>query len=138
MRTFRVHDPLRTNSTRLFSDLGRRIPRWETGQIAGLVGFLLCLVCSSLAQIDRAGLSGIVSDSSGSVLPQTQVTAVQGTTGLQRKTSSSSTGAYDIPELPVGIYTITFEHEGFKSLTFVDVEEVIGRTRKLDASLQVN
>jgi hypothetical protein len=137
MRTFRVHDPLRTNSTRLFSDLGRRIPRWETGQIAGLVGFLLCLVCSSLAQIDRAGLSGIVSDSSGSVLPQTQVTAVQGTTGLQRKTISSSTGAYDIPELPVGIYTITFEHEGFKSLTFVDVEEVIGRTRTLDASLQV-
>ena len=137
MRTFRVHDPLRTNSTRLFSDLGRRIPRWETGQIAGLVGFLLCLVCSSLAQIDRAGLSGIVSDSSGSVLPQTQVTAVQGTTGLQRKTISSSTGAYDIPELPVGIYTITFEHEGFKSLTFVDVEEVIGRTRTLDATLQV-
>jgi Carboxypeptidase regulatory-like domain/TonB dependent receptor len=137
MRTFRVHDPLRTNSTRLFSDLGRRIPRWETGQIAGLVGFLLCLVCSSLAQIDRAGLSGIVSDSSGSVLPQTQVTAVQGTTGLQRKTISSSTGAYDIPELPVGIYTITFEHEGFKSLTFVDVEEVIGCTRTLDASLQV-
>ena len=49
-----------------------------------------------------------------------------------------SSGTYDIPELPVGIYTITFEHEGFKSLTFVDVEEVIGRTRTLDASLQVS
>jgi hypothetical protein len=106
-------------------------------QIAGLVGVILCLVCSSLAQIDRAGLSGIVTDSSGRVLPQAQVTAVQSATGLQRKTISSSTGAYDIPELPVGIYTITFEHEGFKSLTFVDVEEVIGRTRTLDATLQV-
>ena len=106
-------------------------------QIAGLVGIVVCLVCPSLAQIDRAGLSGIVTDPSGRVLPQAQVTAVQGTTGLQRKTVSSSTGAYDIPELPVGIYTITFEHEGFKSLTFVDVEEVIGRTRTLDATLQV-
>jgi hypothetical protein len=92
----------------------------------------------SLAQVDRAGVSGIVTDASGRVLPQTRVTAVQSTTGLERKTISSSTGAYLIPELPVGIYTITFEHEGFKSLTFVDVEEVIGRTRTLDATLQVS
>jgi hypothetical protein len=130
-------DPLRVNSSPLFSGRRRQEHGRETKQIACLVGVILCLVCSSLAQIDRAGLGGIVTDSSGSVLPQTQVTAVQGTTGLQRKTISSSTGAYDIPELPVGIYTITFEHEGFKSLTFVDVEEVIGRTRTLDASLQV-
>src|ERR1700728_4726088 len=129
---------LRVNSTSLvFSSQRRRKPRGGTMQIAGLVGVILCLVCSSLAQIDRAGLSGIVTDSSGRVLPQAQVTAVQSATGLQRKTISSSTGAYDIPELRVGIYTITFEHEGFKSLTFVDVEEVIGRTRTLDATLQV-
>jgi hypothetical protein len=64
--------------------------------------------------------------------------AVQSATGLQRQTISSSSGAYDIPELPVGIYTITFEHEGFKSLTFVDVEEVIGRTRTLNATLPVS
>jgi Carboxypeptidase regulatory-like domain/TonB dependent receptor len=128
---------LRVNSTALFSALRRRKLRRGTMQIAGLVGIVVCLVCPSLAQIDRAGLSGIVTDPSGRVLPQAQVTAVQGTTGLQRKTVSSSTGAYDIPELPVGIYTITFEHEGFKSLTFVDVEEVIGRTRTLDATLQV-
>src|SRR5580698_4632665 len=130
-------DPLRVSPTHPFSGRRRQEPRCETRQVACLVGVILCLVHSSLAQIDRAGLSGIVTVSSGSVLPQTQVSAVQGTTGLQRKTSSSSTGAYDIPELPVGIYTITFEHEGFKSLTFVDVEEVIGRTRTLDASLQV-
>jgi hypothetical protein len=105
---------------------------------AGLVGMTLCLVCSSLAQIDRAGLSGIVTDSSGSVLPQTRVTAVEAGTGLQRETVSSSTGAYGIPELPVGTYTITFEHEGFRLLTFMDVEEVIGRTRTLNATLSVS
>ena len=46
-------------------------------------------------------------------------------------------GNYSIPELPVGIYTVTFEHQGFKKLEFVDVEQVIGRTRTLDATLQV-
>jgi len=124
-------------STAFISSLRGRQHRLPITQIFCLVAIILCLVCSSPAQVDRAGLNGIVTDSSGRVLPQAQVTAVQSTTGLQRRTISSSTGAYDIPELPVGIYTITFEHEGFKSLTFVDVEEVIGRTRTLDATLQV-
>jgi hypothetical protein len=133
------HDLLRRNciSTAFISRLRGLQHRLPITQVFCLVAIILCLTCSSPAQVDRAGLNGIVTDSSGSVLPQTQITAVQSTTGLERKTVSSSTGAYDIPELPVGIYTITFAHEGFKSLTFVDVEEVIGRTRTLDVTLQV-
>ncbi|HUO26763.1 MAG TPA: carboxypeptidase regulatory-like domain-containing protein [Candidatus Aquilonibacter sp.] len=103
-----------------------------------VVGSVLCLTAFSPAQIDRAGLGGTVTDPSGRVLPQTHVTAIQIATKLERTTISSPAGTYDIPELPVGIYTITFEHEGFKSLTFVDVEEVIGRTRTLDVTLQVS
>jgi hypothetical protein len=110
----------------------------QTIQLSRLAGIILCLVCSSPAQVDRAGLNGTVTDSSGRVLPQTHVTAVHTATRLRRETTSSSSGTYDIPELPLGNYTITFEHEGFKSLTFVDVEEVIGRTRTLDATLPVS
>lgn len=91
----------------------------------------------SFPQIDRSGLSGTVTDSSGRLLAQTRVTAVQNSTLLRRETVSSSTGSYDIPELPVGTYTITFDHPGFKTLTFVDVKQVIGRTRALDVTLQV-
>jgi hypothetical protein len=103
-----------------------------------LSGTVLSLSVCSLAQVDRAGLSGTVTDPSGRFLPQTQITAVQISTGLKREAKSSVEGTYDIPELPVGNYTITFEHEGFKSLTFVDVEEVIGRTRTMDVTLQVS
>ncbi len=31
-----------------------------------------------------------------------------------------------------------FDHPGFKTLTFLDVEQVVGRTRTLDATLQVS
>ncbi len=89
-------------------------------------------------QTDRAGLNGTVTDSSGRVLPHTHVVAVHNATGLRRETTSSSTGTYDISELPVGIYTITFDHPGFKTLTFTDVDQVIGRTRTLDATLHVS
>src|ERR1700730_2537756 len=91
------------------------------------VGIFLCLVSSLEAQIDRAGLNGTVTDPSGRVLPETHVTALQTVTGLHRESTSSAKGTYDIPELPVGVYTITFDHAGFKPLTFVNVQQVIGR-----------
>jgi len=99
---------------------------------------LLNLVPWALAQVDRAGLTGTITDPSGRFLPQAHITAVDNATGLRRQTTSSSIGTYDIPELPVGVYTIKFEHDGFKALTFVDVEEVVGRTRTLDVTLQVS
>ena len=102
------------------------------------VGAVLCLATLSPGQVDRAALNGTVTDASGRVLPQTHVTAVQNSTGHRREATSSAKGTYDIPELPVGVYTITFDHDGFKQLTFVDVEQVIGRTRTLDATLQVS
>ncbi|HEY2858505.1 MAG TPA: carboxypeptidase regulatory-like domain-containing protein [Terracidiphilus sp.] len=89
------------------------------------------------AQVDRAGLRGTVIDPSGRVVPGTQVTASDDSTGLERKTVTSSSGTYYIAELPVGNYTITFEHQGFKSITFVGVEEVVASTRTLDATLQI-
>ena len=115
--------------------------RWayrKGGQFAGLVGTMLCLVSWSPAQVDRAGLDGTVTDPSGRVLPQAHVTAVQNLTGLRRETTSSSRGTYDIPELPVGVYTITIDHAGFKAITFVNVVQVVGQTRTLNASLSLS
>ena len=103
-----------------------------------LVGTLanLCIPVA-YAQVGRSGLSGTVTDPAGRVLPQAHITAVQNSTQLKRETVSNATGIYNIPELPVGVYSITFEHAGFKNVMFVDVEEVIGRTRTLDATLPV-
>jgi hypothetical protein len=107
-------------------------------QFLGVMSVIVLLASLCAAQVDRAGLNGTVSDPSGRVLPETHVVAVQNATGLRREAISSPSGSFDIPELPVGVYTITFEHEGFKSRTFADVEEVIGLTRTLDATLQVS
>ncbi len=101
------------------------------------IGVLLLGASTSPAQVDQSGLSGTVTDSSGRLLPQAHVTVVENATGLRRETVSDSSGDYAIPALPVGAYTVTFEHQGFKKLEFVDVEQVIGRTRTLDATLAV-
>ncbi len=88
--------------------------------------------------MDRSGLTGTVIDAQGKRVPGAHIEAVQAATGLRREAVSSSSGVYNIPELPVGVYTITVEHAGFKSVAFVNVEQVIGRTRTLNATLQVS
>jgi len=114
-----------------------KINRLVVGQ---LVWTIMLIVCSGLsqAQVDRSGLNGTVTDPTGRVLPQTHVTAVHNATGLRRETMTSPSGTYDIPELPVGVYTVTFTHEGFKDLTFESVVQVLQQTRTLNASLSVS
>lgn len=104
-----------------------------------LIGFsaVFFLAVISFAQVDRSGLTGTVTDPSGRLLAGTHIMAVQNAIQLQRKTTSDSTGNYTIPALPVGTYTITVEHPGFQTLKFVDVEQVIGRTRTLNVALKV-
>jgi hypothetical protein len=105
-----------------------------------IVSAIVSLWCAipSVAQVDRSALTGTLTDPSGRLLGHTHVTVVENSTQLRREGLSDSAGRYDIPELPVGKYTITFDHPGFKTLTFVNVEQVVGGTRALDATLQVS
>jgi hypothetical protein len=92
----------------------------------------------ALGQVDRSALTGTVSDPSGKLLPRTHIVATETSTQLEREGLSDAAGKYDIPELPVGKYTIRFEHPGFQTLTYVDVQQVAGKTRTLDVSLPLS
>ena len=125
---------MRSKSTLLRAGMSAAL-RKPSSHVA--LGVVLLAANGSFAQIDRTGLGGTVTDSSGRLLPQTHVTVIQRSTGLRREAESDSKGNYSVPGLPIGVYTVTFEHQGFKSLEFVDVRQVIGRTRNLDAMLHV-
>ena len=106
--------------------------------------FLVALCCAlflasaASAQLDRSALTGTVMDSSGRVLPGVHITAVKKDTGLRRESVSTASGAYDLPALPVGVYTVTFSLAGFEELSFVDVVQTIGHTSTLNATLKVS
>jgi len=82
-------------------------------------------------------MTGTITDPAGKLLPEARITAVEIATQLRREGVSDNAGRYEIAELPVGRYTVTVEHPGFEKLTYTDVVQVVGRTRTLDASLQV-
>ena len=77
--------------------------------------FAISFANPGFAQVDRSGLTGTVTDPSGRLLGQTHIVAVEDSTQLRRETVALISGRYDIPELPVGRYTITFDHPGFQT-----------------------
>src|SRR6266567_4984595 len=77
---------------------------------------LLTSVPSLLAQsAGTAGLTGTVTDPSGSVIPNATVTATNAETNQTRTTTTGADGVYKFSLLPPGNYNVKFNVSGFKT-----------------------
>src|SRR5688572_3224740 len=65
------------------------------------------------AQTSGANLIGRVQDKDGAALPGATITATQKDTGLTRTTVTESDGTFRLPSVPIGLYTVTVELNGF-------------------------
>ncbi len=106
-------------------------------KLGWLCGFLF-LTANLYGQADRGALTGTVEDASGGVARTRTVTVLRDATGLTRTTVSSSTGAYSIPELPVGMYTATVALKGFQTVKVENVEIALEHTTTLNVELRVS
>ena len=68
-----------------------------------------------LAQTVTGDITGDVTDSTGAVLPNVAVTAVNTGTNFSRSGTTSNAGNYRIPDLPIGQYKVTATAQGFKT-----------------------
>jgi len=109
------------------------------------VAYLIALaLCTSFAFIHYAhaqqtlgGITGTVTDKTGSVLPETVVTIVQDQTGLTRTQKTNANGSYDFVNLPIGTYTLTYTHEGFQTQRVPSITVQADRTATVNAILPV-
>jgi hypothetical protein len=65
------------------------------------------------AQIPTATVLGTIGDSTGGALPGATIVARNVETGLVRTTVTDALGAYRLPALPVGVYSLSVELAGF-------------------------
>ena len=91
----------------------------------------------SHAQQTLGGITGTVTDPSGSALPDVEVNAVAGDTKLTRNARSNAQGTYTLNDLPIGPYTLTFRHDGFTTQRFPGILVQADRTVTLPAQLAV-
>ena len=98
--------------------------------------FILSAVPLS-AQVDRASLSGTVTDPSGAVVAGAKVDAIASDTGKEREVLTNAEGIYVLAALPAGTYTIVFSGEGFTTSRYGGVRLSVGQKATLDAQLKL-
>ena len=90
--------------------------------VAAVLSFvLIALAGVASAQTGTGEIFGKVTDRTGAVLPGATVT-ISGDALIQpQSTGVSSSGSYRFPNLPIGVYAVTFELSGFKRMIRADV-----------------
>ena len=113
----------------------------RTALVVFLVASSLCMpfafIPKAQAQKTLGGITGTLTDKTGSVLPDTVVTIVGDQTSLTRTQKTNANGSYDFVNLPIGTYTLTFTHEGFQSEKIPSITVQADRTATVNATLTV-
>src|SRR5437870_11115703 len=102
-----------------------------------LIGVVALLATQLQAQELRGRITGVVRDNSGSVVPGASVTASGPALIQPQTTTSSADGSYRFPALPSGVYTLTFELTGFRTVKHEGIHVTLNTTLTVDATLQV-
>jgi hypothetical protein len=100
------------------------------------VAYLL-LPASAIAQQDMGVITGLVTDSSGAVLPGVTVTAREQETGVAITVTTNETGLFVIAPLKIGTYTVEAELAGFRKSLTRDVALHAGDRARVDFRLEV-
>ena len=102
-----------------------------------LILFLAVLFNSALlAQTITGTISGDVTDSTGAVVANVSITVQNAGTGLSRSATTTASGSYRVPDLPIGTYKVSASAQGFKTLVRA-AEVATGAVTHADFVLQV-
>lgn len=105
---------------------------------AVLAVFLLTAVLEEVRAQDIFGrISGTVTDAQGGVVADVKITIINQETKLARPLSTDDKGFYVAPDLPAGLYSVTAETTGFKTVTKASNDLRAGARLTVDLRLEV-
>ena len=103
-----------------------------------VLAVLALLTAIVWGQAGTGELTGLVSDPSGAVVPNTQVTLINSATGDKRTTVTTPAGVYRFSALPiVGTYTLEVSPKGFKAAKIANLVMSVGTTVTQDVKLEL-
>ncbi|MGO8791532.1 MAG: carboxypeptidase regulatory-like domain-containing protein [Terriglobia bacterium] len=117
--------------------MGGVYPPIKSGLVV-LAAALVWITCALTLWADITGsISGTVTDSSGSVIPNAAVVALNTETGIKHTTQTNAQGFYSLPILPVGHYDVTIEVKGFKEYRQTGLVLDVNTALRVDAAMEV-
>ncbi|HET6220417.1 MAG TPA: TonB-dependent receptor [Acidobacteriaceae bacterium] len=125
--------------TRHLSMIRRYFRPTEQFRSAALAMAVLALYGASTsqvrAQVGTATLSGVVTDASGAVIPNANVELQSQSEKMARQTVTNASGAYVIPAIPPGTYTLQVKSQGFGEEVQRDIPLSSGQASSLNVAL---
>ena len=112
---------------------------WRIRRVRGCI-WAVCLAFSAVAmfaQFESATLTGIVTDSSGQVIPNVSVKAIHEGTSVEASSITNSEGRYNFPSLRPGSYRVVAATTGFKQFVSSGVVLQVNQAARLDISLTI-
>jgi carboxypeptidase family protein/TonB-dependent receptor-like protein len=100
----------------------------------------LCLTFASgilLGQGNVGTLNGTILDSTGALIPGATVVALNSETGIENRTSTTSAGAYTLPYLPSGTYTIRVSSPGFRTINQENIILRVGQVMTVNITMEL-
>jgi preprotein translocase subunit Sec61beta len=96
---------------------------------------LLALPAGLLAQVDRGTIAGTIVDPSGAVVVGAAVRILNTATNAAQQSVTSNAGTYGFFSLPIGLYDITVEAQGFRRSEAKAVRVEVNQQSRLDMTL---
>jgi len=98
---------------------------------------VLVLMAPVHAQKTDGDIRGLITDPSGAVVADAEVSAINAGTGLTRTVTANSLGEFAITNLPIGTYDVVIKKAGFKEFRAKRLELHIYDVAQVTAVLQV-
>ena len=106
-------------------------------KIAGVVTLALCAMTHLYGQDSRGRVVGQVIDSTSAAVPEATVIATNKATGVAVRSATNAAGAYSLPYLLPGIYTVTAERDGFKKFTRDNIQVRVNDSVELVIQMEI-
>jgi hypothetical protein len=102
-----------------------------------LVGILVILAAATSAQIGTTSVRGEVLDKSHAAVADARVSIRSGAQGIERETTTSSSGEFEFIALPPGTYSLAVEKDGFSRYEQTHLQLLVNVPTSLSVNLQV-
>ena len=103
--------------------------------------FAACLLFLGMAasgqSLNTSQVTGTVQDVTGAAVPNAKIVMTNVDTGFVRSISASGSGAYSLPDLPIGNYRLEVTAEGFTRYVLTGIKLEVGSNPTFDAKLTV-
>jgi len=92
---------------------------------------------AAIAQSATGQITGTLSDATGAVVPGAAVSIMNQETGLSREVTANESGDYTLPLLPVGLYSVTTQAEGFQVVRRTDIRLNVNQTLRVNFEMVI-